>query len=114
MFPVTCKTCGHALKSVEDLPCAKCGSDQAIVHMAARSMTASSGTATMSGHKTVEKMQKSWPYVAALAVLILFSGYPAYYLSGWASVAVSWFFSGLSTVVGYFAITKIVRTVRAF
>jgi hypothetical protein len=114
MFPVICKTCGYALKGVEDLPCPKCGGDQAIVQMAASSMAANSGRAAMSGHKTEERMQKSWPYVIALAALILVSGYPAYYLSGWASVAVSWFFSALSTVVGYFAITKIVQTVRVF
>jgi hypothetical protein len=82
--------------------------------MAARSMAAASGRTTMSGHKTEEKIQKSWPYIIALAAVIFVSGYPAYYLSGWASVGVSWFFSAVSTVVGYYAITKIVRTVRVF
>jgi hypothetical protein len=114
MFPVTCKNCGHALKNVDDLPCPRCGSDQAIVQMAASTMSTSSGGATMSGHKTEEKQRRSWPYVVLLVTVILISGIPAYRLSGWESVAVSWLFSALSTWVGYYAITKIAQTVRVF
>ncbi len=114
MFPVTCKNCGQTLNNVDDLPCPKCGCDQAIVHMAARTMAAASGRATMSGHKTEKETQKSWPYIILLVAIVLISGYPAYYLSGWNSVVVSWFFSAVSTVVGYYAITKFVRTVRVF
>jgi uncharacterized membrane protein YvbJ len=114
MFPVTCKNCGHALKNVEGLPCPKCGSDQAIVHMAARSMAAVSGRATMSGHRTEEKMRKNWPYIILLVAVIFISGFPAYFLNGWTSVVVSWLFSILSTWVGYYAITKIVQMIRAF
>jgi hypothetical protein len=114
MFPVTCKNCGNSLKNVEDLPCPKCGSVQAIVHMTARSMAASSGRATMSGHMTVETMRKNWPYIILLVAIILISGIPAYCLSGWTSVVVSWLFAALSTLVGYYAITKIARNVRVF
>jgi hypothetical protein len=111
---VTCNNCGHDLKDVHDLPCPKCGGDKATVHMAGRSPAAAFGGATASGHRTEEEMRKSWPYILLLAAIVLISGLPGYYLSGWKSVAVSWAFSALSTWVGYYAITKIVRTVRVF
>ena len=114
MFPVTCKNCGHALKNVEDLPCPECGCDQAIVQMAARSMATTSGRATISGHRTEEKMRKNWPYIILLVGAVFISGFPAYFLNGWTSVAVTWLFSILSTWVGYYAITKIAQTVRVF
>jgi DNA-binding MltR family transcriptional regulator len=44
MFPVTCNECGHALKSVDDLPCPECGSDQSTVHMAAQSLATARAT----------------------------------------------------------------------
>jgi hypothetical protein len=114
MFPVTCRNCDHSLKNVEDLPCPKCGCDQAIVHMAARTMVSSSGGATMSGHRAIETNRTSWPYIGLLGIVVLASGVPAYYLSGWTSVIVSWLLSALSTWVGYYAITRIARTVRVF
>jgi hypothetical protein len=77
-------------------------------------MAVASSGATMSGHKTEMKTQRSWPYIFSLIGIILLSGWPAYYLSGWDSVFVSWFFSAVSTVVGYFAITRIVRMERVF
>jgi DMSO/TMAO reductase YedYZ heme-binding membrane subunit len=82
--------------------------------MAATSQAMSSGRGALSGHLTVEEMGKSWPLIGLLVIVILFSGVPAYYLSGWWSVIVSWIFSGISAYVGYYALTKILRQVKAF
>src|SRR5260370_1935778 len=78
MFPVTCKNCGQTLNNVDDLPCPKCGCDQAIVHMAARTMAAASGRATMSGHKTEKETQKSWQYIILLVGIAMLSSFPAH------------------------------------
>jgi hypothetical protein len=74
----------------------------------------SGGRAALSGHLTVEEMRKSWPLIGLLFVVILVSGLPSYYLTGWSSVIVSWIFSGISAYVGYYALTKISRRVKVF
>jgi hypothetical protein len=114
MFPVKCNGCGYQLKDVYDLPCPKCGCDQATVSMAARAQAAFSGRATAVGHQTIEEMKKDWPYILLLIAVILVSGIPAYFLSGWTSVMVSWLLSILSAYVGYYALTKIQRSIRVF
>ena len=114
MFPVKCTSCGYQLKDVHDLPCPKCGSGQAAVSMAAHTQSTSSGRATVVGHQTIEAVKMNWRFVLLLIGVVLISGIPAYFLSGWASVIVSWFFSILSAYVGYYALTKILRTIRVF
>ena len=114
MFPVNCNGCGYQLKDVYDLPCPKCRCDQATVSMAARGQVATSGRATMEGHQTIEEMRRDWPFILLLIAVISISGIPAYFLSGWLSVIVSWLFSAISAWVGYYALTKILRTIRVF
>jgi hypothetical protein len=46
-----------------------------------------------------------------IAVLMVGDGIstvPAYFLSGWQSVAVAFFFIVFSTVIGYYAITRVI------
>jgi len=61
---------------------------------------------------TIRKMEmeikKNWPLVVILVLCDVVSVVPAYFLSGWASVAVTVFFIVLSTVLGYYAITRVV------
>jgi hypothetical protein len=114
MFPVNCNRCGYRLADVYDLPCPECGCAQATVSMEARMQSASSGRATVIGHQTIEVMKWDWPYILLLIAVILISGIPAYFLSGWPSVIVSWLFSALSAYVGFYALTKILRTIRVF
>jgi hypothetical protein len=114
MFPVKCNGCGCQLNDVHDLPCPKCGCNEATVSMAARAQAASSGRAAAVGHQTIGEPKWNWPIILLLIAVILISGIPAYFLKGWTSVIVSWLFSALSAVVGYYAITKILRTTRVF
>jgi hypothetical protein len=74
----------------------------------------SSGQGSLGGHLTLEEVGKSWPLIGLLTVVIFGSGVPAYYLSGWSSVIVSWVLSAISTVVGYYALTRILRRVKVF
>jgi len=114
MFPVNCNGCGYQLKDVHDLPCPECGCNQATVSMAARGQVTSSGRANMGGYQTIAVMKMNWPSILLLLAVIVLSGFPAYILNGWASVIVSCIFSFVSTIVGYFAFTKILRTIRVF
>jgi hypothetical protein len=111
MPSVTCSKCGHALKDVSGLPCPECGSETANLALAGRTTIAGSGGATVSGHKIEEKMQKSWPYLILLVVVILGSAYP---FENWTSVLATWGTSLIETLIGYYAITKIARSVRVF
>jgi hypothetical protein len=116
-FPVHC-TQGHRLKDVYDLPCPTCGCQEAIVSMAARGQGTSGGRGALSGHATIEEMRKNWPLIGLLLIVTFVSGVvPCYlsdYLSGWRCVAVSWAFSIISACVGYCALTRILRQVKAF
>ena len=116
MFPVKCNGCGYQLKDVYDLPCPKCGCDHATVSMAARGQVATSGRVTMEGHRTIEEMRRNWPFILLLIAVILLSAIiPAYLFGGgWASVIVSCIFSFVSTIVGYYALTKIRERFRVF
>jgi len=68
----------------------------------------------MSGHQIVEEMRRDWRYVLLLIAVVLVSGIPAYFLSGWPSVVVSWIFSIVSAWVGYYTLTKVLRTIKLF
>lgn len=86
--------------------------------MAATGQGIASGRGALSGHRTIEEMSKNWPLIGLLLIVTFVSGVlPCYlsdYLGGWRCVAVSWAFSIISAYVGYYALTRILRQVKAF
>jgi len=63
----------------------------------------------MTIQKFEEEIKKNWPLLIVLAFLNSLSAIPAYFLSGLASVVVNFVFIVVSTVLGYYAITRVVR-----
>ena len=65
---------------------------------------------------TIQRLQtevkKNWPFIATLIVCNLLSAVPAYFLNGLASVAVTVVFILLSTVLGYYAITRVITITK--
>ena len=108
-YPVTCTNCGHLRQSEDQTPCPNCGDARRTVHAELRAQSTSSARL---GPVTIQRLQtevkKNRPLVALLIVCNLLSAVPAYFLNGWASVAVTVFFILLSTVVGYYAITRVI------
>ena len=103
--PVTCSK-GHRLQNENEAPCPICGDTRRTVHAELRSQSTSSvrlGPVTIQRLQT--EMEKNWPLIAALIACNLLSAIPAYFLNGWASVAVTVIFVLLSAVLGYYAIT---------
>ena len=107
-FPVTCTNCGHKLRDENEKPCPNCGDNRRTVHMAARTQIGLSARVSMTIRKLETEIRKNWPLLVVLVGCDVVSVVPAYFLSGWASVAVTVFFIILSTVLGYFAITRVV------
>ena len=66
-----------------------------------------SGPFENEGIHEIAVMKMNWPSILLLLAVIVLSGFPAYILNGWASVIVSCIFSFVSTIVGYFAFTKL-------
>ena len=62
----------------------------------------------MTIRKIKQEVKKNWPLLVILVLCDVISVVPAYFLSGWASVIVTVFFIILSTVLGYYAITKVI------
>jgi predicted RNA-binding Zn-ribbon protein involved in translation (DUF1610 family) len=111
-FPVTCSNCGHRLQNENETPCPNCGDTRRTVHMEARGQTISSARVGMTIHRLQTEVKKNWPLIATLIVCDLLSVFPAYFLNGWASVAVTVFFILLSTVLGYYAITRVITITK--
>ncbi len=107
-FPVTCTNCGHSLRDVNETPCPNCGDTRKTTHMSANIQVTSSVKVSTTLRKLEIEIKKNWPLIVVLVVCDLLSVIPAYYLSGWASVAVTVFFIILSTVLGYYAITRVI------
>ena len=63
---------------------------------------------SMTIRKMETEIRKNWLLVVVLVLCDVVSVVPAYFLNGWASVAVTIFFITLSTVLGYYAITRVV------
>jgi hypothetical protein len=111
-FPATCDICHRELKDVSEV-CPKCGPDAAkTVHMETRAQMTMSATVRMTILKLEEEIYKNWPLLFVLIICDLISVVPAYFLSGVPSVAVTVFFIILSTVLGYFAITRVITITR--
>jgi hypothetical protein len=72
----------------------------------------SSVSVGMTIHGLREEVKKNWPLIAALIACNLLSAIPAYFLNGWASVAVTVFFVLLSAVLGYYAITRVITITK--
>lgn len=111
-IPPICEQ-GHAVFDTSK-PCPICQSTKFRLALSGRSQGMARGGASLAGHKMIHTQERSWPFLLALLAIILLSGFPAYYLSGWLSVVLSWTFSAVSSVVGYYAITKIRERVRIF
>jgi hypothetical protein len=59
-----------------------------------------------------EEIRKNWRLIVVLIACNLISMIPAYFLSGWASVAATLFFIIVSTVLGYYAITRVITITK--
>jgi hypothetical protein len=108
MSDVKCTNCGHELRDVNETPCPKCGDVRQTVGLEARMQIGMSMRVAMTTRRIEEEIKKNWPLVAVLAVGDAISTVPAYLLNGWASVAVTLGFILFSTVVGYYAITRVI------
>jgi hypothetical protein len=109
MSLIHCTDCGHDLGNApRNTPCPKCGSTNRTVG----AVGLAAGKASVSGRggwsTTKEEIKKNWPLIAVLALCDLLSTVPAYFLSGFLSVAVTVFFILFSTIVGYYAITRVI------
>ena len=109
MSNVRCSNCQYELRDVNESPCPKCGDTRKTVALEAKTQIKMSATLHMTRTKIEEEIKKNWPLIALLAGLDLFSTIPAYLLSGWQSVAVTLLFIVVSTVLGYYAITRVIR-----
>jgi predicted RNA-binding Zn-ribbon protein involved in translation (DUF1610 family) len=103
-----CSNCGHEVDDLVRAPCPRCG-DTRITVSAVGNINACIGDCTWELAASRRGIKKNRPFIAVLALGDLISTIPAYFLSGWASVAVTLLFIVASTVVGYYAITRVVR-----
>jgi len=75
----------------------------------ARAQIGLSARVSITTRKIEKEIKKNWPLITVLVLGDVVSTIPAYFLSGWASVAVTVLFIIFSTVVGYFAITRVIN-----
>jgi hypothetical protein len=78
------------------------------VGLEARTQIGMSMRVATTARKIEEELKKNWRLIAVLVVGDAISTIPAYLLSGWWSVAVTVGFIIFSTIVGYFAITRVI------
>jgi uncharacterized membrane protein YvbJ len=104
-----CTNCGHEVDDVVRAPCPQCGDTRISVSAAGNINAVASVSARGSSRKLEEEMKKNWPLIAVLAAGDLLSTIPAYLLSGWASVTVTFLFIVESTILGYYAVTRVVK-----
>lgn len=67
-----------------------------------------SARVSMTIRKIETEIKKNWVLLVILVLCDVVSVVPAYFLSGWASVAVTVLFILFSTVIGYYAITQVI------
>jgi hypothetical protein len=67
-----------------------------------------SARVSMTIRKIETEIKKNWVLLVILVLCDVVSVVPAYFLSGWASVAVTVLFILFSTVIGYYAITRVI------
>jgi hypothetical protein len=107
-FPVMCTNCGQKLRDENETPCPNCGDTRRTVHMTASAQIGLSARVSMTIRKMETEIRKNWLLMLVLVMCDVVSVVPAYFLNGWASVAVTVFFIILSTVLGYYAITRVI------
>jgi len=104
----TCTNCGKSLEEGET-PCSKCGDPRRTVHLEdVQIVSKATVSLELTIKNTIVEMQRNWPLLVVLIGCNLFSMVPAYFLSGWWSVFVSFSFVLASSIVGYYAITRVV------
>jgi uncharacterized membrane protein YvbJ len=107
-FPVTCTNCGHALRDENETPCPNCGDIRRTVHMAVSTQIGLTARISVTIRRVETEIKKNWLLVIVLVLCDVVSIIPAYFLSGWTSVTATVFFIILSTVLGYYAITRVI------
>jgi hypothetical protein len=80
--------------------------------MEARAQVGVSARLSMTIQRLETEVRKNWPLIITLVICSLISLVPAYFLSGLASVGVTFFFIILSTVLGYYAITRVITITK--
>jgi hypothetical protein len=111
-FPVTCSHCGHPLRDADETPCPNCGHTERTVHLEAHAQVKTSARVSMTIQRLEEEVRKNWPLIITLVACDLISVIPAYFLSGWASVAITVLFIILSTALGFYAITRVITITK--
>jgi hypothetical protein len=76
--------------------------------MAASTQIGLTARISMTIRRVETEIRKNWLLVVVLVLCDVVSIIPAYLLRGWPSVAATIFFIFLSTVLGYYAITRVV------
>jgi hypothetical protein len=106
---VFCTNCGHELRDRDETPYPKCGDARKTFGQSADSQIGQSVTVEKTATNITEELRLNWPLVAVLLGGDAMSTVPAYWLSSWCSVAVTLAFIFFSTVVGYYAITRVIK-----
>jgi hypothetical protein len=107
MSNVNCSACGCELPGVDSGPCPKCGGMAKTVQLEARGQMMTSGSLKVSLRKIEMAVKKDWKLICILIVMQLIAVGLAYFLSGVASVIASVVVIIVTTIVGYFAITRV-------
>jgi hypothetical protein len=104
-----CSSCHHKLGENE-APCPNCGDTRRTVRHVSEIKMPVSVSLSITLQSTKEEIRKNWPLIVVLILGDLVSTTPAYFLSGWTSVAATLGFIVFSTIVGYYAITRVITT----
>ena len=108
MSKVNCSVCGCEL-GVDSGPCPKCGGTAKTVQLEAHSQATASGSSTVSLRKIEMAVKKDWKLICILIVMNLISvGLPYLLPPGLPSLIATVVITVASTILGYFAITKVV------
>jgi hypothetical protein len=110
---IQCSECGYKLGETQS-PCPQCGSNKRTINLAVPAMEikVTAMPVQMTLQRIEEEFKKNWALIAVLTVGDMVSTVPAYFLSGWTSVAVTLAFIVFSTIVGYYALTRVVKITR--
>ena len=105
---VTCSNCG-AVRDEHAERCPKCGDTRRTFHEEKIHIPIHSSVTVRSAIRRIRtEIKKNWRLITVLIICDVLSTIPAYFLSGWWSVLVTVLFILFSTVVGYFAITRMI------
>ena len=107
MTGIYCSNCNHELRENES-PCPKCGDTRRTFTESINMKMGSNVTVTTEIHRLRKEAQKNWPLVLVLVLINLASVIPAYFLSGLPSVLITIGCIISSTVIGYYAITRVI------